>query len=301
MLLFLARPISSFLRLPRHRPLSPSSSSSSNKENFRFFQNQSGGIKPKKWQHHSIENPQEDAKSDGRCPQVMLYSSSRQQAAVIVLSKMILRKWKLFSTTTVSTAISTTLSPARTTTASSSALRGGGAFVTALLLRGGGSAVAAAAAPKLVTWIGPALACASSYACYNLFIKKASSGIDPILGGVLLQFVAALIGTALLLLKTAGGASSSSSLSMTKSGLIWSIAAGVAVGAAEILSFIISGMGVEATQSIPILIGGSIVIGTILGAVWLQERLTLRGWLGILLIALGITLVGIDPGSSMGH
>jgi transporter family protein len=85
-------------------------------------------------------------------------------------------------------------------------------------------------------------------------------------------------------------------------GIRWSMAAGVAVGAAELLSFIVSGKGVPATHSIPIIVGGSIVVGTILGSVWLQERLSVKGWIGVALIALGIVLVGMDPShGTLGH
>jgi transporter family protein len=143
------------------------------------------------------------------------------------------------------------------------------------------------------------MTCATSYALYNIFIKKASSSIDPILGGVILQFVAAWIGTVLLVGRTA--VSKGASMHITKAGLTWSLAAGAAVGAAEILSFIISGMGVQATQSIPVIVGGSILVGTVLGAAWLKESLTRAGWMGVLLIAVGITLVAMDPGSNMGH
>ena len=151
------------------------------------------------------------------------------------------------------------------------------------------------------TWIFPALACAASYALYNLFIKKASATIDPILGGVLLQVVAALVGTMLLAIQRVRATNTINTLLLSKSGLSWAVAAGVAVGAAEILSFTISGKGVPATQSIPIIVGGSILMGTLLGSIWLQERLTRSGWFGVLLIAIGITLVGIDPGSIAGH
>jgi drug/metabolite transporter (DMT)-like permease len=47
-----------------------------------------------------------------------------------------------------------------------------------------------------MTWIFPALACAAAYAFYNIFIKKGSFTIHPILGGLVLQFVAALLGIA---------------------------------------------------------------------------------------------------------
>jgi transporter family protein len=168
-------------------------------------------------------------------------------------------------------------------------------------LRGGSSTVLLASSTIIPiapsSWMVPAVACATSYALYNLFIKKASdASIDPILGGVLLQFVAAWIGTCLWLgqrlMATSRG--TPTTLMITKSGIIWSVAAGVAVGAAEILSFIVSGKGVPATQSIPIIVGGSILVGTLLGAVWLQERLSKTGWMGVVLIAAGIALVGLD-------
>ena len=165
-------------------------------------------------------------------------------------------------------------------------------------LRGGASVVlsAATANPALSVWAGPAFACALSYALYNLFIKKASASMDPILGGVLLQIVAAALGAALLAVQRARA---TAPLVISKLGIKWAISAGAAVGAAEILSFIISGLGVPASKSIPAIVGGSVVMGTLLGALWLGERLTTRGWGGIVLIAVGIALVGMDPGASL--
>ncbi|CAB9524236.1 EamA-like transporter family [Seminavis robusta] len=170
---------------------------------------------------------------------------------------------------------------------------------TTTRLRGGATVLLTTTNPALSVWLGPALACALAYALYNLFIKKASSSMDPILGGVLLQIVAAALGATLLgvqQLKKDGA-----TLQLSRIGVTWAIAAGAAVGAAEILSFIISSLGVPASKSIPTVIGGSVVIGTLLGAVWLGERLTRRGWLGIVMIAAGIALVGIDPGASSLH
>lgn len=153
--------------------------------------------------------------------------------------------------------------------------------------------------PPLKSWIGQALSCALSYALYNLFIKKASTGIDPILGGCILQFVAALLGTALWLLKPKVAIGSSQAALMSRVGLFWAIAAGAAVGAAEIMSFVISSKGVQAMQSIPIIIGGSVLFGTVLGSLWLKEALSLRGWFGVFCISAGIALVGMDGGASL--
>ncbi len=192
--------------------------------------------------------------------------------------------------------------------------------------------------PALLVWIGPALSCALCYALYNIFIKKGSSHISPILGGVILQLVAVLFGSALLLyllLTTSErttnedatnvwgddqenhyytefsnhtGAAVSASLSPAESllawnstGLMWAILAGVAVGAAEMISFFVSSLGVQAMQSIPIIVGGSVLMGTVMGWLLLGEQLTMVGWSGVVLISMGIALVGLDAPADSHH
>lgn len=162
-----------------------------------------------------------------------------------------------------------------------------------LVLRGGTTPLPS---PKLIQWIVPALSSALSFGLYNIFIKLSSSSVHPILGGVVLQFVAATLGTIML-----GASRDVDKFRFDKRGLLWSICAGIAVGVAEILSFTVSGMGVKASQSIPLMIGGSIVFGSVLGFIVLQERMTVRGWFGVLLVVLGIVCVATDPGAKMGH
>lgn len=147
--------------------------------------------------------------------------------------------------------------------------------------------------PPLAVWILPALCCAIAYALYNIFIKKGSSHINPVLGGVILQFVAALLGSVLLgiLILKEGG---SEVIVFDSDGIFWAVLAGVAVGVAEIVSFFVSSLGVQAMQSIPIIIGGSVMFGTVIGAVALHEDLSLRGWFGVVMISVGISLVGLD-------
>ena len=183
--------------------------------------------------------------------------------------------------------------------------------------------------PTLLVWLLPAIACATAYALYNIFIKKGSASIHPILGGVVLQFVAALLGSVLLgviLMQeymlapctsstNSSGDSmeyeydsdndndpssvSSSAIEYDRAGLWWSCCAGLAVGTAEMLSFCVSGMGVPATQSIPIIIGGSVVVGAVLGLILLGEHMMFHGWSGIGLLVIGIGLVATDPGDKV--
>ncbi|GKY97964.1 hypothetical protein MPSEU_000754400 [Mayamaea pseudoterrestris] len=152
--------------------------------------------------------------------------------------------------------------------------------------------------PQLVVWIGPALVCALMYALYNICIKQGSNSIHPVLGGVILQFVAAILGSLLLGVIIYQNSNGFQELECDVTGVAWAVGAGAAVGAAEILSFIVSGMGVQATQSIPVIIGGSVLFGTTLGYTVLKESLSGTGWAGVFLIAVGITLVGIDPGGA---
>mmetsp|Transcript_25590 Transcript_25590/g.38776 ORF Transcript_25590/g.38776 Transcript_25590/m.38776 type:complete len:392 (+) Transcript_25590:155-1330(+) len=157
------------------------------------------------------------------------------------------------------------------------------------------------AAPPLVIWIGPALFCATCYALYNIFIKLGSASLNPILGGVILQFVAAIFGSILLALLSLyeGG---TDYLNWDWTGLMWSCCAGVAVGTSEILSFVVSGLGVPATHSIPVIIGGSTFFGALLGLMILGETLELQGWSGVVLLTVGIGVVATDPGEKMeGH
>jgi bacterial/archaeal transporter family protein len=150
--------------------------------------------------------------------------------------------------------------------------------------------------PPIHVWIVPVLACAASYAFYNIFIKKGSYSIHPILGGVVLQFVAALLGTVLLALLMCKDKEAKAEIEYDRAGIFWSCCAGLAVGSAEMLSFVVSGLGVPATQSIPIIIGGSVVVGAVLGLVLLGEVMMCHGWSGILLLVIGIGLVATDPG-----
>ena len=155
--------------------------------------------------------------------------------------------------------------------------------------------------PPLTAWIGPALICAFAYASYNIFIKCGSASINPILGGVVLQFVAAMFGTVLLIGSSIlGGVDVLHDISGT--GVFWACWAGVAVGAAELLSFCVSGMGVDASKSIPVVIGGSTGFSALLGLFALGETLMLQGWSGVLLLMSGIGLVATDPGEKVaGH
>ena len=70
---------------------------------------------------------------------------------------------------------------------------------------------------------------------WKVFIKKGSASINPILGGVVLQFFAAIFGIVLLgvIIFTGGGPEQ---LQYNQSGLFWSSMAGIAVGTGKFTS-----------------------------------------------------------------
>lgn len=125
------------------------------------------------------------------------------------------------------------------------------------------------------------------YGAYNFSIKLASGSIHQILGAVILQVVAAVVGgTILVVLRF-----TFQPLEATPKGILWAIIAGAAVGLAEISSFYVFSKGLSATTGIPLIIGGSVVAGFVLGWIFLKEPVSIFQIGGVLLIVLGITLV----------
>jgi hypothetical protein len=82
-------------------------------------------------------------------------------------------------------------------------------------------------APPISQWLVPALVCALAYAMYNIFIKKGSTSIHPILGGVILQVVAAIVGSVLCLTLVYGPRDEE--MFYDSRGIMYAIFAGVSV------------------------------------------------------------------------
>jgi transporter family protein len=138
-----------------------------------------------------------------------------------------------------------------------------------------------------MSWLPLALATAVAFGAYNVFIKLGSGKIDQVLGAVVLQVVAALLGGAYLLyLKLAGRA-----LAVSGAGLAFAALAGVAVGLAEILTFVVFARGAPAALATPIIMGGSVLVAALAGLLLLRERVGLSQVAGILLVAGGIFLL----------
>lgn len=126
------------------------------------------------------------------------------------------------------------------------------------------------------------------FGLYNVFIKLSANHIEAVLGAVVLQFVAAFFGLALLLyMKSSGTVIYSSG-----KGLLLATLAGLAIGLVEVLTFYIFARGVPVAVGNPLIVGGSLLVTTGVGYVLLREHLSLTQLLAIALIASGVALLG---------
>lgn len=140
---------------------------------------------------------------------------------------------------------------------------------------------------RSMNWIHLALATALAFAAYNVFIKLASSEIDHVMGAVVLQVVAALMGGAYLVILKASGRE----LLWSGRGVGLAALAGLSVGLAEILTFVVFSRGAPAALATPIFLGGSTLVTAVVGIALLGERVGATQLAGIGLVALGITLL----------
>jgi len=138
-----------------------------------------------------------------------------------------------------------------------------------------------------MNWVLLAVMTAFFYGTYNVFIKLSSGHINQIVGALILQIVAALLGGGILLVMKLRNVP----LEVSNKGIWYAVLAGVFVGLAEIFSFVVFSRGVTVSVGISIIIGGSVLFGALLGLFFLREILTIWHYLGILMIVGGVVLL----------
>lgn len=136
-------------------------------------------------------------------------------------------------------------------------------------------------------WLPLAGLIAAALGGYHVLIKLSSAHIHQALGAVVLQLMAALLGGAVVLVLLARGAE----LPVTARGLWLAAAAGLLVGVAELLTFVLFSMGVPASRGVPVLVGGSVLVAALLGVAVLREPLSGAQWLGAGLIVAGVAML----------
>jgi len=141
-----------------------------------------------------------------------------------------------------------------------------------------------------MNWIYLALMTAVFYGAYNVFIKIASGHINQIVGAVILQIVAALLGAGILLFLKF----TNTPLEVSQKGIWYAVLAGIFVGLAEITSFFVFSKGTPASLGIPVIIGGAILVGAVFGLIFLKETLTAIHYFAIALIITGVVLLSAN-------
>jgi len=142
----------------------------------------------------------------------------------------------------------------------------------------------------VIIWI---ITAAVMFGLYNVFIKVSADDINPILGAVVLQFVAAFIGLGMLLVTQMQAGSLPF---WSGRGLVLASLAGVAIGAVEILTFFIYGRGVLVAVGNPLIVGGSLVVTLGVGVFLLRESISVTQFLAVGLIFIGVLLLAWSAG-----
>ncbi len=136
-------------------------------------------------------------------------------------------------------------------------------------------------------WLATALLTAAAFGLYNVFMKLGADRIDAVLGAVVLQVVAAALGSGYALwLRT-----TDHSFAFSREGLGYAAAAGVCVGLAEIGTFVVFARGAPVALATPIILGGSVTLAALVGATILREPLRPTQIAGIVLVICGVALV----------
>ncbi|MDY0207179.1 MAG: EamA family transporter [Pseudomonas sp.] len=131
------------------------------------------------------------------------------------------------------------------------------------------------------------------FALYNVFIKLSADHIQAVLGAVILQFVAAFLGLGLLVYFKY---TDNITLHITPRGVSLAMLAGVAIGVVEILTFVIYSRGVDVAVGNPLIVGGSLMVTTGIG--WLFLREVLNPWqvAAVLSIVAGVIVLAWQAG-----
>jgi len=140
----------------------------------------------------------------------------------------------------------------------------------------------------MLPWLPLAVLIAVALGGYHVLLKLSSAHIDQVLGAVVLQLVAAMLGGSVLAAMACRG----QALAVTPRGMGLAAAAGLCVGAAEVLSFWLFSAGVPASRGVPVVVGGSILVAALLGVLALHEPLSPTQWLGVGLIIAGVAALG---------
>ncbi len=129
------------------------------------------------------------------------------------------------------------------------------------------------------------------FGLYNIFIKLSADHINAVLGAVILQFVAAFLGLAVLIYMRYF---TQTPFNVTNRGITLAILAGVSIGLVEMVTFYVYSRGIPVALGNPLIIGGSLIVTTGIGIVLLREHVSAIQLSAIALIIIGVAIMAWD-------
>lgn len=130
------------------------------------------------------------------------------------------------------------------------------------------------------------------FACYQLAVKLSAEHIQEMLGAVILQAVAVLVGVLLFFVLKDGSAD----LIYTSTGVKFAIFAGFFVSLAEIAAFYTFSQDISPSVGITLIVGVNILVGLGLDYFWFKSNLSTTQLLGILFVLAGVILISWKKG-----
>ncbi|MFH1650211.1 MAG: EamA family transporter [Candidatus Woesearchaeota archaeon] len=138
-----------------------------------------------------------------------------------------------------------------------------------------------------MNWLFFGILAMLSYGFYNFFVRLSAGKISPALGAVILAVSSAIVATSFFLFLKLNGTQTT----ITTPGIWWAIGAGVFAGLAEVLYFFMFAKGTNISIGLPLVVGGTILVGAVLGILVLHEKLSFIKLAGGVLTVLGIVLL----------
>jgi len=130
------------------------------------------------------------------------------------------------------------------------------------------------------------------FACYQLAVKLSADHIQELLGAVVLQAVAVILGALIFLTFRDGN----EPLIYTSAGLKFAIIAGIFVSLAEIIAFYAFAQDIAPSVGITLVVGVNILVGLGLDYFWFKSDLGFSQLLGIVLVLVGVILISWRQG-----
>jgi len=130
------------------------------------------------------------------------------------------------------------------------------------------------------------------YALFGVFNAQAGGRIDPAWSSAMFNGLAALLSLGVVLWQRYVGGPAH--VATQTAGVLYSVLAGIAIGAFSIILITIYGRGGELSYVFPVIYGGAIALTTVIGWLVLGEAVDLWRVVGVGTIVAGIAIVAVS-------